>query len=132
LGTVHTLKQAVRLDGLSMALYYHHDLTWPGDNGFAGAFQEKNRQPPCYQSALAYDALMLLHQAVLEGARTREDIRKFLASLSDDRRPFQGVAGPIFFNENQEVIRWPVLGILRNGQIKFAPTGEPFIEGGTR
>lgn len=132
MSTVHTLKQAALLDGLPMALYYHHDLSWPGDNGFARAFREKTTRPPSYQSALAYDALMLLHQAVLEGARTREEIREFLASLSDDHRPFKGVAGPISFNNLQEVVRQPVLGILRDGELMLEPTGKPALKGNTR
>ncbi len=125
MGTLHALSSSAEaLDGLPLALIYHPDVPYPGDNGFAALFREKTGKAPSYQSALAFDALMLLHQAVLEGARTREDIREYLASLVDGQPPYQGVAGPITFNESQEMVRMPRLGRISAGELVLVPDEE--------
>jgi hypothetical protein len=47
---------------------------------------------------LAYDATRLLAEAVLSGARTREDVHRFVRSLAGGERSYRGVAGPVWFD----------------------------------
>lgn len=112
-------------EGMPLALFYHPDIPHPGNTAFAEQFRSKWAAPPGYEAALAHDALLLLHQAVLEGARSREEIRDHLARLSGDQPPFPGVAGPILFNPAREVERPLHLGILREGELALHPPGEP-------
>lgn len=49
------------------------------------------------QAALAYDAVMLLAEAIRGAGADREDIRSWLIGLGRDRAPFPGITGPIAF-----------------------------------
>ena len=51
------------------------------------------------QAALAYDAVMLLSQAVTEAGANREAIREWLSHVGRDRPAFHGITGPIGFPE---------------------------------
>jgi branched-chain amino acid transport system substrate-binding protein len=124
-------KMIERFEGLHLSIFYHPGFSFPGNAEFVEQFVEKVGRPPGYEAALAYDAVMLLHQAVLEGARTREEIRDYLAGLTGDRPPFPGVAGPILFNADQEVERPLHLGLIRDGKVIPDPPEEPAAEGGT-
>ncbi len=115
-------------EGMPLALFYHPDIPHPGNAEFAEQFRSKWGTTPGYEAALAHDALLLLHQAVLEGARSREEIRDHLARLSGDQPPFPGVAGPILFNSDREVNRPLHLGIIRNGELVLHTPGEPGTE----
>ena len=52
------------------------------------------------ETALAYDAVMLLATAAREVGTRRESIREYLASLGTTRPPFPGASGDIAFDEN--------------------------------
>lgn len=51
------------------------------------------------QAALAYDAVMLLADAVRHTGPNRDAIREWLSHVGRDRPPYQGVTGPIGFPE---------------------------------
>ncbi|TVR62258.1 MAG: hypothetical protein EA422_11520 [Gemmatimonadales bacterium] len=55
--------------------------------------------------ALAYDAASLLLQAVAEGARSGEEIRRYLLRLGRDSPPFPGLTGPIQFTDEGDMMR---------------------------
>lgn len=58
---------------------------------------------------LSYDAMQLLLAALRDGARTGEEIRAWLASLGRERPPFQGITGPVAFDDNGDIARSYVL-----------------------
>ena len=58
---------------------------------------------------LTYDATRLLLQAAHDGARTGPQIRAWLESLGRSRPIYQGLSGPIQFDENGDVEREYVL-----------------------
>lgn len=57
------------------------------------------------EAALVYDAIMLVSEGLRAGARTRAEFRRFFTSLGRTRPAFNGVAGPIAFDQNGEVVR---------------------------
>jgi branched-chain amino acid transport system substrate-binding protein len=123
LGTHSALLQKLQVfEGMHILLFYHHDFTFPGNAEFVEAFRSRHRADPGYEAALAYDALMLLHQAVLEGARTRGELRDWLASLTD-RPPIPGVAGPISFDRDRRAWRPLHLAVIRNGGVHLVAAG---------
>lgn len=64
---------------------------------FVRRFVARYHVTPDHNAALAYDATMLLASAVERGARSRDDIREWLAGL-DSASAFAGVTGNIRFN----------------------------------
>lgn len=133
MGTRIMLTQMIdRFDGMYLSLFYHPEFSFPDNAAFVKRYQEIDNLLPGYEAALAYDSLMLLHQAVLEGARTRGEIRKFLEELTGDRPPFSGVAGPILFSSGREVDRPLHLGLIRGGELLLAPPDESLARGDSR
>lgn len=117
-------KRIKALEGMHVLLFYHHEFETPGNAEFVRRYRTLRGVPPSYEAALAHDALMLLHQAVLEGARTREEVRGWLAALSGERRPFPGLAGPILFDERQRVNRSMSLGLIHDGELQLVSHDE--------
>jgi branched-chain amino acid transport system substrate-binding protein len=70
----------------------------PAVQRFVNEFQKKHGVKPDAFAALAYDATRLLADAVGATGGERAAIRAYLAGLSASA-PFQGVTGPIYFNE---------------------------------
>lgn len=116
------------LDGTKVSLFYHPDLPTQGNMEFVVSYREKAAFPPTYKSALVYDALLLLHQAALDGAQTREEIRAYLAGLGDKHPAYQGVTGAITFNENREAFRPLHLGIIEGGTMKLVHPEKAGVE----
>lgn len=57
------------------------------------------------EAALVYDAMLLMGDALRAGARTDGEFISFFASLGKSRPAFDGVGGPIAFDENGDVQR---------------------------
>ena len=128
LGTHSALLKRIHLfEGMYVLLFYHHDFAFPGNADFVDCFRSNRGGVPGYEAALAHDALLLLHQAVLEGARTSEDIRDWLAALVD-RPPIIGVAGPIRFHRGRQAWRPLHLAEIRNGEVHLVSDADQLIE----
>jgi len=61
---------------------------------------------------LAYDAASLLLEGIADGADTGEELRDFLLSLGRDRPRFEGVTGPVEFDENGDIDRPYVVEVI--------------------
>lgn len=70
----------------------------PRAQEFVQAFSKRYGMPPDGNAALAYDATMLIAQAVREGGRDRAKVQEYLSRL-DATRPFEGVTGSIAFTD---------------------------------
>lgn len=72
---------------------------------FAARYEARFGLQATAPTALTYDAMTLLLEGVRTGARTGPQLRNYLASLGGRRPPFQGVTGPVTFDENGDVER---------------------------
>jgi branched-chain amino acid transport system substrate-binding protein len=72
---------------------------------FARRYHEHAGEPPSGEALLTYDAVSLVRAALRDGARTREHVRRYLASLGVERPPFHGLTGPIAFDSTGSVAR---------------------------
>jgi branched-chain amino acid transport system substrate-binding protein len=70
---------------------------------FVRAFNGRYRTKPDAFAALAYDATHLIAQAIAKNGKNRRGIRDYLASLKA-ANAFEGVTGPVYFNENGDPI----------------------------
>nr|VFK45568.1 MAG: branched-chain amino acid transport system substrate-binding protein [Candidatus Kentron sp. TC] len=69
-------------------------------DGFAERFEAVHGEAPDVYAAYSYDAAMILAKAVADGAKTGEEIRKWLSTME----PHAGVSGPVSFDENGDVV----------------------------
>jgi branched-chain amino acid transport system substrate-binding protein len=84
---------------------------------FVRAYREQYHEEPDGNAALAYDATMLLANAINKVGTSRTAIRDWLAGLSSDAA-HPGVTGPIAFRESGDVIgRGIVMTRVRNGAL---------------
>lgn len=76
-------------------------------------FRERYRtrfgRAPGGGEALAYDAMRVIVEAIRNGARSGDDVRRFLDELGRERPAIQGVTGSISFSVDGDVRRDPIL-----------------------
>jgi branched-chain amino acid transport system substrate-binding protein len=76
---------------------------------FITAYRASFREDPDQRAALAYDAAMLIGRAAIEVGADRAKIRDYLESVGNGRPAYAGVAGPIAFDRNHDVVNKPVV-----------------------
>ena len=69
------------------------------------------------ETILVYDGMSLIGDAIKNGVRTREQLREYLNSLGKTRPPFDGVGGPIAFENGQVVRRMELAAVTPIGVV---------------
>jgi branched-chain amino acid transport system substrate-binding protein len=67
-------------------------------SSFQERYHARTGQRAGSEALLTYDAVSLVRAALKDGARTREDVRRYLASLGAERPAFRGLTGLIEFD----------------------------------
>lgn len=101
------------VEGIVFAGFFHPDIEYPGTKEFVEAFRAKYDKDPDTYAALAYDSAKLIFAGIEQNGESREGIMKFLDEVED----FPGVAGPISFDDNHDVIRNIVVLTVKDGKI---------------
>jgi branched-chain amino acid transport system substrate-binding protein len=79
---------------------------------FAEAYRAKYGEDPERYAAYGYDALRVLHQAMLEvGATNVGNVRIGLSTLDN----FEGATGRLAFDSHGDIVRYPQTFIVRDG-----------------
>jgi branched-chain amino acid transport system substrate-binding protein len=97
-------EQAAEFAGAHYTAFFDaRQATAPEARRFVDAFRARFGHVPDQRAALAYDAAMVIGQAVLERGPDRRRVRDALAAI-DTSRPSAGVAGPIAFDARHDVV----------------------------
>lgn len=90
-------------EGVYVGAPFSTDDPRPAVRDFVRAFRAKfNREPNSF-AALAYDATMVVAQAIEHAGPDRAEIRDYLQSMSE-RNAYQGVTGQIAFQRTGDVV----------------------------
>lgn len=108
-----------QFDGVRFTRFVDPTSDEPRFAAFRDALRRTSSVPLADETALAYDAVMLAAAAVRAGGADREAVRDYLASLGRTRPPFDGITGPIAFDDSGDVAhsRAPLLAEARGGAI---------------
>jgi len=112
-------------DGTVISVLFHPDASEKA-RSFAAGFRARWKREPDSSAALAYDAVYLLARALEGGARSREEVRRYLEQVG---RPggsprFDGVAGPVAFDANGDPQgKTCVIGTVHGGKIVLEHAG---------
>lgn len=101
------------VEGIAFTGFFHPDVKHPGTEEFVKSFREKYNKEPDTYAALAYDSAKVILKAIEEKGATREGIKSYLSEVKD----FPGVAGPISFDEKNDVTRGITILQVKNGEI---------------
>jgi branched-chain amino acid transport system substrate-binding protein len=94
----------------------------PQVQNFVKKYQEKYKMMPDAMSFLAYDAGMIMFDAIKRAGSTEADkIRDALAKTKD----FQGVTGKISINDQRNAVKPAVILEIKNGKFVYKETVEP-------
>jgi branched-chain amino acid transport system substrate-binding protein len=102
---------------------------------FVRAFNGRYHTKPDAFAALAYDATHVVARALAKNGKNREGVKRYLASLKA-ANPFEGVTGPIYFNDSGDPIGMGfhvaqvVGGNLVSGGARVAVVPQPPSEAG--
>ncbi len=85
----------------------------PRVRSFVKSFREGIGEDPDLLAAQAYDVTTMVLKAIVEGAKTREELREALQSIRD----FEGVTGRTSMDESGEAVKELFLLTVRNGKV---------------
>jgi branched-chain amino acid transport system substrate-binding protein len=110
------------LEGCFFSTHVSTEDPSPTIQNFIKKYKEKYNIMPDAMSFLAYDAGMILFDAIKRAGSTEaEKIKNSLALTKD----FSGVSGKISFNEQRNAIKPAVILEIRGGQFKYKETVSP-------
>ena len=95
--------------GLHYAVAFVADrATSPEARAFVSAYVARFGKPPGVRAAMAYEAALLIGHAAAavgpEAPRRRAEVRDWIAGLGRDVPPLPGVAGPLAFDGQHDVV----------------------------
>lgn len=98
-------------EGTRLVGFFHPSLQDPMVTKFVADYKAKyNKELGTYE-AYAYDAMLILAQAIEKGGADRESIKNYLTTLKD----FKGVTGITSFDENGDSAKVPIKLIVKDG-----------------
>ncbi|HET7229421.1 MAG TPA: ABC transporter substrate-binding protein [Longimicrobium sp.] len=106
-------------EGTMIGVLFHPDASARA-KAFDTAFRARWKREPDSSAALAYDAVYLLARALRDGARTRQDVRRYLERVGREGGSprYDGVAGPVAFDPNGDPQgKTCVIGTVHAGKI---------------
>jgi branched-chain amino acid transport system substrate-binding protein len=111
--------QTAMAEGAVISTAYLPDRPGNRNSDFVRAYRAAYRNElPDYRGAGTYDILYLLAQAMETVGPDRGRIRDYLARVGRDIQPFEGVTGPIAFDENGDVPQKDVvIGVISDGRL---------------
>src|SRR5690606_18517805 len=87
---------------------------------FRARYEERTGEAASTEALLTYDAVSLVRAALLDGARTRADVREYLVSLGKERPAFQGLTGSITFDPSGAFPRTYRLAVVNGDAVTAA------------
>ncbi len=111
--------QTTMAEGTTISTAYLPDRPGDRNSDFVRAYRAAYRNElPDYRGAGTYDILHLLAQAMEAVGPDRGRIRDYVARVGRDIEPFEGVTGPIAFDENGDVPQKDVvIGVISDGRL---------------
>lgn len=91
--------------GVRFVRFVDPDRSTPALDAFRSRFTAATDGVLTAEVLLTYDGMLAVQAALHSGARTRGQVRQFLHSLGRERAPLEGLAGPIAFDENGDLMR---------------------------
>jgi branched-chain amino acid transport system substrate-binding protein len=115
-------KAADALEGCFFSTHVSTEDPSPNVQNFIAKYKAKYNMMPDAMSFLAYDAGMIMFDAIKRAGSTENDkIRDALASTKD----FDGVTGKISMNDQRNAVKPAVILEIKNGKFKYKETVNP-------
>jgi branched-chain amino acid transport system substrate-binding protein len=122
LGTPALMGVAARsAEGTVVATVYHPDASTAEAQRFVGAFSRRYKALPDAGAALAYDAVRVLADAIRRAGTSTPDA---IATALHGLRGWNGVTGPLTFDERGDVVNRPLVKMVVRNQ-RFVLLREP-------
>ena len=109
-----------RFDGIHFVRFVDPASPDPAVRKFRRMYLERTGEAASSEALLTYDAVSLVRAAIRDGARSREDVRKYLASLGGERPRFQGLTGSIAFDSSGAFARAYSLALVQGDSVTAA------------
>jgi branched-chain amino acid transport system substrate-binding protein len=110
-------------NGVYLSSAYLPTITTPANQAFVQAYRKKYPAAglPNQPAAATYDAVYLLREVIARSGTKREDIRRELARVGNERPAFRGVTGTVAFDARGDVPNQTVyIGMVEDGTVHLA------------
>jgi len=107
------------VEGMLVSTFFDYTKDDPAVQKFVDAFKAANKGAnPDWFAANSYDVIMLAAQAAKNaGKNDRTALNDALGTIGT----YQGIAGPVTFDENGDVIKPLQIVVVQNGALATAP-----------
>lgn len=116
-------KGGTAVEGLEIVALYNIDNAYPNFQVFRQAFEDRYNRPPGFGSAYAYEAVLILAEALKQVDNEFEKLPEALAEIRD----IKGVQGVISLDKYGDVNRGVNIAAIQDGQ--FVIIDESVFEG---
>lgn len=108
-------------NGVYITSAFLPDRDTPAARAFVERYRQRYDELPDHRGAMAYDAVLLIAQALEEVGTDRAALRDYVATIGNERPAFEGVSGTIRFDRNGDVIEKDVvIGVVQDGELRTA------------
>lgn len=116
-GAIYTNENSI-FTGVAFVRFLDPDMTRAGLAEFARTFSTRAQAPITAEAVYTYDAVMLIAEGVRAGARSREAMLRFVNETGSRRPAFQGLGGPVAFDEDGDVERSYSVATVTNSGVR--------------
>jgi len=109
------IKGGDAVDGMVFTSFFDSDFS-ADTRKFSEKFYNTFKVYPVSISALAYDATLVLGEAILRGGPSSELIRDYFNSMNSPEKAFSGITGKIYFDNFNNSPRSVYLTVVRGGK----------------
>lgn len=99
------------VNGIKLTSYFSADSENEVSKAFVEAYEAEYNETPGTYAAYAYDAALIVLDAIENGGEDRASVQSYMASLQD----FPGATGTISFDENGDAIKDPMKMEIQDG-----------------
>ncbi len=110
------------VEGQYFSTHYHPDVAAPKSKAFVAAYQKRFGSAPDAMSALGYDSLMVLADAIKRAGTTESDQLKNALTVT---KGYEGVTGTTTFDADRNASKAAVILKVEGGKFRYLETISP-------
>ena len=100
------------VNGIKLTAYFSEDSDNEKSQEFVKAYQEEYGEVPGTYAAYAYDATLIVMDAIENAGEDRAEIQKYISKIDG----FEGATGVATFDQNGDVIKAPLRMEIQDGK----------------
>ena len=112
-------------EGTIISCPFVEELAGEKGKAFSDKFKSEYNEEPDAWAVLTYDAVKMVYEVIDKAGTDRKAIRDAMAEINTPEKAFQGVGGPVYFDENGDCKKPIQMTMVKDGAYAAAPKQMP-------